>query len=244
MSSPPPPPKRKVKTTLPTRPLRPSPTRPTIQTPRLLIRPFSPSDITGIHALRQQPEVMRYARTGRPDRDHADTRAYMAAALPPRDADTFNHVIALRATGEIIGTGGVIVHEGRGWPELGYLFRREAWGHGYATEFVRALLGAWWALPREGVEGVEVEVEGGAGEVVEEGRGPGEGEGEGGEVLEEVEERVYAMVEATNLGSCRVLEKVGFREFHRWVEIDGREGRVGNVVPIVGFVLAEADQKD
>ena len=60
----------------------------------------------------------------------------------------------LAETGELIGEGGVhtLASADAGWPEIGYKFRREVWGRGYATEFLAALLAAWWALPRAAVE--------------------------------------------------------------------------------------------
>ncbi|KAI0001235.1 acetyltransferase domain-containing protein [Xylariaceae sp. FL0662B] len=204
----------KVKTTLPTHPLPPNPERPPIQTARLIIRPFAPGDLAGIHALRAQAEVMEFSSAGRPDRDLAETRAFMDGVLAPRDAETFNHAVCLAATGELVGVGGV-----RG---LGYLFNREHWGRGYATEFLRAWLRAWWALPRSEAV-VEVDAQSVS----------------GGE--EEVPEMLYAMVEERNSGSVRVLEKLGFRMYERCVVPEDREGRDPVDVPIVRCVLSKAD---
>ena len=52
--------------------------------------------------------------------------------------------------GALIGTGGCHSRGGGmlGWPEIGYMLRREAWGMGYGTEFLAGFLEAWWALPR------------------------------------------------------------------------------------------------
>ena len=76
----------KVKATLPTHPLPPNSERPPIRTARLIIRPFAPGDLAGIHALRTQAEVMEYSSVGRPDRDEAETQAFMDGALAPRNA--------------------------------------------------------------------------------------------------------------------------------------------------------------
>ncbi|KAI0599901.1 acetyltransferase domain-containing protein [Biscogniauxia sp. FL1348] len=209
----------RVRTTLPTQPFPPNASRQPIRTARLTLHPVSASaaDVEGVHALRSQPEVMAFTAAGRPDRDLAETQAFLDRFLPPRDADTFNFVIRLQregegeGEGEVIGTGGV--HSATGWPEVGYMFAREHWGKGYATEFLTACVQAWWALPRGRGE-VEVEVDaasvGGAGE-------------EEQVLVRRVPEMLTAMVEETNPNSAKVLRKVGFREFRRWTEPDSRE---------------------
>lgn len=132
----------------------------------------------------------------------------------------------LAATGELIGEGGVhsLASDDAGWPEIGYKFRREVWGRGYATEFLRALLTAWWALPRTAAE-VPV-----ARPTV---AGAGAGEDDG-----TTRECVYANAEVANVGSARVLEKVGFARFAEWTEPDTQEHRVGQPVALVGYVRA------
>ncbi|KAI1636472.1 acetyltransferase domain-containing protein [Biscogniauxia mediterranea] len=219
-------PKRvRVRTTLPALPLPPSASRPPIRTARLVLRPATASaaDLAAVHALRSQPAVMASTAAGRPDRDLRETRAFLDRFLPPRDADTFNFVILLAAAedgegegegeGELIGTGGVHrVFSGSktGWPEVGYMFARRHWGRGYATEFLRACAGAWWALPREERE-LEVDAASVAG---------WDGVGE----VRRVPEMVTAIVDEGNPNSAKVLRKVGFGEFKRWTEPDSREG--------------------
>ncbi|KAI1484378.1 acetyltransferase domain-containing protein [Biscogniauxia mediterranea] len=224
-------PKRvRVRTTLPALPLPPSASRPPIRTARLVLRPASAADLAAVHALRAQPAVMARTAAGRPDRDLQETRAFLDRFLPPRDADTFNFVVLLlredgegEGEGELIGTGGmhrIGSGEGSGsktgWPEVGYLFKQRHWGRGYATEFLRACVDAWWALPREERE-LEVD------EASVAGLGWDDGAGGDGEVRR-VPERVTAMVEEGNPNSANVLRKVGFAEFKRWTEPDSREG--------------------
>lgn len=50
--------------------------------------------------------------------------------------------------GELIGEGGAykLEHE---WTEIYYLFKKEFWGNGYATEFVKKFKEIWWNLPRK-----------------------------------------------------------------------------------------------
>ncbi|KAK7924254.1 acyl-CoA N-acyltransferase [Apiospora marii] len=226
-----------VRTTLPILPLPTNDARPHVQTARLLVRPLQQSDLAGLHALRTQPEAMTGTRLGRPDRDLMETQAALdfflgndsdgdgGPASPPYLWGAF-----LRSTGELIGEGGVHAltsdaATASGWPEIGYKFRREHWGRGYATEFLGAVLGSWWGLPRRAVEirinrrAVEVAADHGRGDVVA------------------AAEHVYANAEPGNVGSCRVLEKLEFQRFHEWTEPDTQEHRVGEPLDLVGYLL-------
>ncbi|KAK6193420.1 hypothetical protein LQW54_012484 [Pestalotiopsis sp. IQ-011] len=83
--------------------------------------------------------------------------------------------------GELIGDGGVHAFAGSdsGWPELGYKFKREHWGRGYATEFAAAFVRFWWGLPRRPgrVEVAECSISGATSSL----SSPMYGGGEGGE---------------------------------------------------------------
>ncbi|KAI1383882.1 acyl-CoA N-acyltransferase [Hypoxylon trugodes] len=212
----------KVKTTLPTRPFPPNAEREHIRTERLIIRPFTEDDLDGIYSLRTQPEVMIFTMVGRIDADKEATRAYLSRFLPPNDLKTYNNVICLASTGELIGCGGAPSDSTNGWPtfgwpEIGYIFKLEHWGKGYATEFLRAWLDQWWSLPRS-----EVEVKVDAQSV--------DGSGE-------VPEMVMAVIEAHNKSSRRVLEKAGFQEFRRWVDTEEKNG-IPEDVDHIGFALS------
>ncbi|KAI2469806.1 acyl-CoA N-acyltransferase [Annulohypoxylon bovei var. microspora] len=215
-------PKIAVKTHLPVLPLPLNAERKAIRTERLIIRPFSEDDLDGMYALRTQPEVMKYTSIGRIDANKEETQAVMARYMPPNDALTYNHIITLASTGELIGVGGGTsrIESVFGWPEVGYLFKQEYWGQGYATEFLRAWLSDWWTLPRSEVQTqVDVQSVDGSGEVPE---------------------MITAYIEESNIGSRRVLEKAGFRQFKQWSEHDARDGYDGDVI-LVGFVLSSAD---
>ncbi|KAI2630217.1 acyl-CoA N-acyltransferase [Hypomontagnella submonticulosa] len=216
-------PKVKVRTRLPTRPLPPFAERKVIRTERLILRPFSEDDLDGLYALRTQAEVMNFTLTGRIDADKEETRAFIARFLPPNDSETYNVMICLASTGEIIGNGGMPrMDQTFGWPEIGYMIKREHWGQGYATEFLRGFVDNWWTLPRSEVE-LEVD--------------PRSVDGS-----RNVPDMLTAVIDDDNRGSRRVLEKTGFREFKQWFEADSREGHSGNV-SLVGFKLSSAELK-
>ncbi|KIH90051.1 hypothetical protein SPBR_00944 [Sporothrix brasiliensis 5110] len=140
-----------VLATLPALPLPLNSQRVAFETERLIIRPPVEEDLAALHELRTQPEVMANTRRGLLDDDLEFTRDRLTPFLPPGDAKTYNCVICLREAGDnkLVGMGGVHNFTGGfGWPELGYMFRKECWGKGYATEFVRGFLQLYSALPR------------------------------------------------------------------------------------------------
>ncbi|KAI0458176.1 acyl-CoA N-acyltransferase [Xylaria acuta] len=209
----------KVKTTLPTHPFPANSARSPIRTERLVIRPLTQDDFGALRSLRTQPEVMVHTAAGKIDGDLAETQTRLDPFLPPRDADTYNPAICLASTGEFIGLGGVFsTHSELGWPEVGYMLKKEHWGRGYGTEFLRAFLEAWWSLPRSEaettVDALSVDAREG----------------------DTVPEMLSAMVESTNTGSLRIMEKAGFKQFKTWKEVSRHPGTEGTEVTLVGFV--------
>ncbi|KAL7948155.1 acetyltransferase domain-containing protein [Trichoderma barbatum] len=193
-----------VKTTLPARPLPLNSMRVPVTTERLIIRALTAEDIHGLHLIRSQPEVMINHPQGRVDRDLAETQPKLDLFLPPNDESHYNFAICLKETGEMIGIGGCHqLKSNFGWPAMGYMFRKEFWGKGFATEFTRGWLDMWCKLPR-----AEAQVEADQ-------RTFPEGE-------EETLEIMTAFTTVENLASQRVLVKSGFERFLAWEEADLR----------------------
>ncbi|KAI4869916.1 acyl-CoA N-acyltransferase [Hypoxylon rubiginosum] len=206
-----------VETTIPRVPLPPNSEREPIRTERLVIRPMREDDLLAYHGLRSQPEAMTGTMRGRPDRDVDESRAALRDFLSPNDEKTFLFGVFLASTDEFIGEGGVHTLESStcGWPEIGYKFRKEFWGRGYATEFLGALLEAWWRLPRSNTRAH-----------VASSSIP-----KGGDTTEQV----TAIADVQNIGSRKVLEKLGFIRFVEWTEPDTQEHRLGEPVTLVGY---------
>ena len=206
-----------VKTTLPKLPLEPIATRPSVRTERLLLRPIRESDAEAIHEMRTQEEVMVWTSRGTVDVDMEDTKKSMENKLPPNDITNFDFAICLHETGQLLGVGGCFKRLGElGWPSIGYMLRKEAWGKGYGSEFLGGFLKAWWALPREEVE-YRVE------------RNTVDGEG-GVE-----EERIVAVTVVGNKASQNVMKKTGLRLVKVWEEEDLRGS--GEMVTLLGFAI-------
>ncbi|KAL8393418.1 hypothetical protein RB595_003259 [Gaeumannomyces hyphopodioides] len=217
-----------VNTTLPSLPLPRNAERADVVTERLVLRALRAEDLNAIHVLRTQPEVMVWTTTGRGDKDIAETQAKLDLSLPPNDVETFNCAICWRETGEVIGVGGSHRFKGAyGWPELGYMIRKEFWGRGLATEMVKAFLDAYVKLPRAPAQ-LRVD------------RRSVVATTAGQQQQEPVEARevLVALVETSNERSHGVLMKCGLERFNEFAEPDLRD--TSKTLGIVAYRLMVA----
>ncbi|KAG2413555.1 hypothetical protein HFD88_002744 [Aspergillus terreus] len=166
-----------------------------IHTERLtlrLLRVDNDEDAAGLFRIRSQPEVMNWMRLKAADTSVDDTKAWIrkkvlrpaGSAADASSSRLFYFAVVEKgrdggsAGKKIVGAAGVnSIHPA---PAVGCMFHPDVWGKGYATEAVRAVVAAWWELPRAWC----------------------------GE-----EEKLFAAVKAANVGSLRVLEKVGFEVY-------------------------------
>lgn len=107
---------------------------PTLQTDRLVLRPFVEDDLDAYAAMSADAEVMRFIGAGGPvGRDVAWRQmALFAGHWVLRGYGMW--AVQERATGALVGRVGFLNPEG--WPanELGWLLGRPWWGRGYALE--------------------------------------------------------------------------------------------------------------
>lgn len=111
-----------------------------IETKRLILRTFTIDDGELILQLNSDPEVIRY--TGDPVRDIEHARQILQQTILPQYV-LYNHgrwAVHVKATMEFIGWCGLKARPERNEIDLGYRFKRSAWGQGYATESAYACL--------------------------------------------------------------------------------------------------------
>ncbi|MGB8888922.1 MAG: GNAT family N-acetyltransferase [Candidatus Korobacteraceae bacterium] len=121
-----------------------------LETERLRLRYLTLDDVDAVFAVIGDPETMKYhpQEFGR-----EDALRWVTKTQERYRTDGFGlFAVVLKATGEVIGNCGLMRQdvEGESLVEVGYHFRRDHWGHGYATEAARACMN--YAFERLNVE--------------------------------------------------------------------------------------------
>jgi RimJ/RimL family protein N-acetyltransferase len=109
-----------------------------LDTPRLILREFSPNDGDALGAVLSDPETMRFYPA---PLDRAGVEEWIARNLRRYAKDGHGlWAMVLKTTGELIGDCGLTVQpvDGTDEIEIGYHVRRDCWGQGLATEAARA----------------------------------------------------------------------------------------------------------
>jgi RimJ/RimL family protein N-acetyltransferase len=113
-----------------------------LRTARLIARDFEPSDFEAVHAYASDPEVTRFMFFA--PRTADETFAYlerMVATQRQVPRTVWELAVIRAADGRLIG-GCDLTLEQPHEADLGFIFARDAWTHGYASEIARALVRA------------------------------------------------------------------------------------------------------
>jgi RimJ/RimL family protein N-acetyltransferase len=106
----------------------------TIETRRLILRPFESGDVELAFAWFADPIIMRFTPTG-PDSSMEQTKARLANYREHQTEHSFSRWIVLdRHLGRPIGDSGLLVLQEYGWIDLGFRLAQPYWGKGLATE--------------------------------------------------------------------------------------------------------------
>ncbi len=109
-----------------------------IETEHLLLRPLAPEDAEAVFRWGGDPKVNTYMIY--PLYHDAEEVRRWLESRDPDNPDSYDEGIALRETGELIGSGGLTFHPERNSWEIGYNLRADQWGHGYTGEMLAALM--------------------------------------------------------------------------------------------------------
>ncbi len=111
-----------------------------LQTPRLLLRPWTPGDVEALFEILQEPDLLRYfPNPDPPGRDIVET--YINRQLAHWKEFGYGHwAVILPEEDQVLGWNGLEFLPELGECEVAYLLSRRVWGRGYATESARAAL--------------------------------------------------------------------------------------------------------
>ena len=125
------------RTLRPPRPILP------VETDRLRLRELTEADTEALHRIYGDAETARYlGRTGQPTADLEATARVAGFVRRHAELHGFSMWAVDEREGEpVVGIAGLIWVDGHGPDvEAAYVFRRDRWGRGYATEALRAVL--------------------------------------------------------------------------------------------------------
>ena len=125
-----------------------------LETDRLIVRPWTADDGEAAFAILGDPEVTRYlgeAGAAFPDLAHTQEWLERIERSYPIWDGFGSWAVVESASGAVIGGGGLLELEDGPDVEVFYHFRRNRWGHGFATELTQGLIAHAFAttdLPR------------------------------------------------------------------------------------------------
>ena len=113
----------------------------TIETPHLILRPFTIDDAEAYWPLLNLPDVLRY--TGEDPKPSLDDVREILLTRPLRDYEVHGYgrmACIEKGSERLIGFSGLKYLDEFGETDVGYRFLPECWGKGYATESGMALM--------------------------------------------------------------------------------------------------------
>jgi [ribosomal protein S5]-alanine N-acetyltransferase len=106
-----------------------------LESPRLILRKFTSSDLGSILKVIGDPEVMKFSTTG-PEDEHGG-RKFLEACMRRYERDSIGQwAVILKETGQLIGECGISVQlvDGLKEFEISYRILRSLWGMGLGSE--------------------------------------------------------------------------------------------------------------
>lgn len=123
-------------------PAKSTETLPPIRSPRLILRPFLPSDFEQVHAYSSDPEVVKFMQWG-PNTEE-QTRQFMETCFANQKEEprlTYDFAVVMADTAEFVGSVSLRLGKKDSMiGDVGYCYSRQAWGKGYASEAAEAVV--------------------------------------------------------------------------------------------------------
>ena len=120
-----------------------------LETDRLRLRRAKRDDVAAFHAILSDPVAMAFWSTP-PHSSLEETDEWISAMikLEPHQGDDF----VVEHDGQVIGKAGLYR-----FPEIGFIFRRESWGFGFAAEALRPIIARGLELHQLGLIKADVD---------------------------------------------------------------------------------------
>ena len=161
-----------------------------LATKRLILRPFTSSDVDNVHSYSKKETVTRFMEWGPNTHAQSENFVYFVLnqdrSLPKKE---YNFIVQLK-DGTVIGACSIKIREDFNSGELGWIYNDIYWNQGYGTEVCRALMAFAFntlKLPK-----------------------------------------IYARADEENIGSYRIMEKVGMRFVMRSTKETKKLGKKDN----------------
>jgi len=112
-----------------------------LETERLALREWTADDAEALFAMMGDAEVMRYVDVGKPWEDVARVREWIGRVRESyRTRGWSRWAVVEKEGGLVVGSCGFVRLPWSGEIDFGYMFRRDRWGRGYASEITPAAL--------------------------------------------------------------------------------------------------------
>jgi ribosomal-protein-alanine N-acetyltransferase len=113
----------------------------TLETPRLILRPFTLEDLDAYYRLGATPALVRYVGGKMLESLDAARQLMLSATLRDYEVHGYGRLAVIeKATGELIGFSGLKNDRAIGEIDIGYRFFESHWGKGFATESAKAAM--------------------------------------------------------------------------------------------------------
>ncbi|HEX6185393.1 MAG TPA: GNAT family N-acetyltransferase [Pyrinomonadaceae bacterium] len=112
-----------------------------LETERLALREWRPEDAEALFVMMGDAEVMRYVDIGKPWESVERVREWLGRVQQNyRTRGWGRWAVVERDGGLVVGSCGFVPLPWSGEIDFGYMFRRDRWGRGYASEMTPAAL--------------------------------------------------------------------------------------------------------